>query len=323
PQTLPCPYCEVPQPIDPAESARGIDCTSCGTGASLGAWLLPSTSPHYLAISETTTDAFTQNIHSHSVAYTIAPNGEGVASGTVVQIGDRLLIATTEHTIPDDLKLLGFVAKDRIVYGDRSRWVRRAGKDRFNDIGFIELETAAIVDLGLNPISVERIVDAGPGDPRLKSRVIGFPWEMRQDHFVAKGVRTFKPLSYGCETVHLAAWPSLSFATKDKDPSIHVLAFYEREDNIDWQVDYVQSSATPDPRGMSGGGYWQRPRFLADSEVWLPDQLCLFAIQSAWFEKKSFLKGTQIIHWLKLVADSYPDELHSELHRRFPRLDTL
>jgi hypothetical protein len=50
--------------------------------------------------------------------------------------------------------------------------------------------------------------------------------------------------------------------------------------------------------------------------------LCLFAIQSSWCKGREHLKAIQIIHWLRLVAETYP-ELRRELCARFPRLSEI
>jgi hypothetical protein len=43
---------------------------------------------------------------------------------------------------------------------------------------------------------------------------------------------------------------------------------------------------------------------------------------SSWYRQKSFIKGVQIIYWLRLVCEHYPD-LEATLTERFPRLELL
>lgn len=316
-----CPYCGLLQWIDPADSATAIRCdnANCGQLATYGSWCNPSKSPNYLSIAETTSTAYTQELIRHSIAYTTTSDGGGLASGTVVSLGDRVLIATTGHSIPDDKNAIGLVTKDKPCTGDRSHWIQRTGKSTTVDVAFIELTAGADQELGVVPLPIDRVIDAGAGSPILKTRVVGYPWESRHDN-AESGIREFRLLSYGCEPLHTAAWASLPFS--NIDPNTHVLAYYEREDNVDCRGDFIQSSPAPEPHGMSGGGFWQRSAMLDDKQLWQPDALCLAAIQSGFFRKRSYLLGVQIAHWLELIADEYPD-LREMLHARFPRIINL
>ncbi len=271
-----------------------------------------------MAIAQETANGVTLDLYKYSTSYTsVSENGSQVASGTVVDIGGRVFIATVRHGIPADVRQIGLVGKAP-TFGDRSRWILGSVKHDYLDIGAIEISSAALDELNLKALPLNRIINIGPGEPAFKSRVVGYPWDFRAEHFPQKGVLGFKALSYGCEVRHVSAWDKLRIA--DLDPYSSIVAYYEQEDNIDWSTDPVISSTAPHPSGMSGGGYWQRDAPLSDKELWHPDGYFLFGIQTGWEPKVSHLCAIQIIHWLKLVADAYA-ETASVIKARFPEVD--
>jgi len=279
-----------------------------------------------MAISQETSVAFTEELHGHTLAYTILADGEGVGTGTVVSIGEHVLVATTRHTLPAYLKSkgkdgeIGLIAKDRIVTGDRSRWLIRHESDTYHDLGLFEISHDAIHELNLQPIGIDRLHDACNGHPLCKVRVIGYPKEYRKDHFPQQGMRGFRAFSYGTEILDLEAWNSLY--VENLYSNEHVVLNYDQNDNIDWLGDHVVESPAPHPGGMSGGGIWQAVSPLDDKHIWTVDRLRLIAVQCGWYAKYSVLKGTQVIYWLKLVTETYR-HLRDELEATFPRLKTL
>ncbi len=325
-ELLKCPHCAHLQDIDPAKSLEPFTCNGCGRAASLGSWRSPATSREYLAINRETSIAFTQELYGHTVAFTLLADGGGVGTGTVVAIGDQILVATAYHNLPERQKSLGLdgaiglVAKDRIVEGDRSKWIVRCESNRILDIGIVELTPHAASELNLVPVGLERIHDAGRGHPLCKARVIGYPAKFLQDHFPQQGIRGFRALSYGTEILDIEAWDELHVS--DLYPDEHAILIYDQEDNIDWLGDFVIETTAPHPSGMSGGGIWQATAPLDDTHLWTIDRLRLVAIETGWFENYSVLKGTQIIYWLKLVSEKYP-HLRDRLEASFPRLRQL
>jgi hypothetical protein len=62
--------------------------------------------------------------------------------------------------------------------------------------------------------------------------------------------------------------------------------------------------AGPDPRGMSGGSIWL-PHF--ECEPWSPEKARVIGIIADWFPRSQCMRGTRIEHWLRFVADDFPD----------------
>ena len=81
----------------------------------------------------------------------------------------------------------------------------------------------------------------------------------------------------------------------------------------------LNTSQLSEPRGMSGGGYWQKID-TSTADVWLPDDYGLIAVQSRWWGLGRYLQATQIIHWLRLVWAKRPD-LHDALKSQFDESD--
>jgi hypothetical protein len=73
----------------------------------------------------------------------------------------------------------------------------------------------------------------------------------------------------------------------------------------------------PTAPGMSGCGIWLVMH--RDGSIWVPDKMRMVAIQHSWHEGERWLRGTQIQHWLRMVADDLPD-LRAEIALAFPNL---
>ena len=147
---------------------------------------------------------------------------------------------------------------------------------------------------------------------------MGYPETYIVEKAPLKGVVRFHGLGYGCEPIEPSRWQAISTQTGVFDEDVHIVVEFSR-DVVSYGSELPVPDGMPDPPGMSGGGIWQRPEATKDDEIWTPSDLCLFGIQSSWLYKLGYLKAIQIIHWLKLIADEYP-ELGRELESRFPRL---
>ncbi|MEN6468215.1 MAG: hypothetical protein ABFD45_04595 [Smithella sp.] len=62
----------------------------------------------------------------------------------------------------------------------------------------------------------------------------------------------------------------------------------------------------PEPFGLSGGGLWALP-ITQQGELWTPDNAMLIGIEKSWFSKSQMVRCTQMQHWLRCVANDYPD----------------
>jgi hypothetical protein len=322
-ETVNCPWCKASFDIEPASSASCFKCPACSAASSLGSLRNPDHRPEALEIAKWGALAVTADLDRHTGAYAYRDihNGkEYIGSGTFVQIGNRLLLATVGHTEPKD-GTVTLVKKSALLLPEPISCVIRrvVNKNRGIDVGVFELTADAADRAGLEPIGIDRIHDGGTGNPGTKARLIGYPCQFVMTAPPLPNVRRFHALSYGCEPIESARWQAIPDNEKVWfDEQVHIAIEFS-DDVISYDNSLPVPEGTPEPFGMSGGGIWQRPTPTEDDAIWNPHDHCLFGIQSAWMRKGSFLRLIQIIHWLKLVADEYPD-LCGELESRFPRL---
>jgi hypothetical protein len=172
----------------------------------------------------------------------------------------------------------------------------------------------------MEAIKVDRIRDLGTGREGVRSWLIGFPAaKLQPDH--AASILRFEATSLSFEPIAPIAWHGVPLANNDASHDIdaHVLLHYSMGEPLFVHSENAnRDTFAPEPFGLSGGGLWQCPE-SREGRVWSPSMLCLFAIQSNWCKGREHLKAIQIVHWLRLVAKTYP-ELREELSTNFPRL---
>jgi hypothetical protein len=248
-----------------------------------------------------------------------------VGSGTLVNFGGRCLVATAGHTIPakpERVKLVPMKPPESVERLPRVINMKSAGDV---DVGLVEIETDAPQLLGVKAITIDEIADLSFGRPAM-AWLVGQP-EKQQTFDAERRLLSFQRLCLTCEPTDPMTWEAvreqvgkLDDVTGTLAADIHVLIYYDFSEPTYWPLEYTRATdTTPEPPGMSGGGLWQCREATGHDAIWSPDRLCLFAIQSSWPKRGQFLKAIQVIHWLRLVATTYP-ELCSELQKRFPRL---
>lgn len=320
-----CPWCKKPFDVDPTSSASGFDCPACGINSSLGSLRNPDHRPNALQIAEHDGIAATAHLHRHTAGYVYFNDAgeEKIGSGTFVQLGDRLFLATVAHTKPNGLQSIHFVKKSPLAVPVPDECVirRLTNDDSRIDVAVFELAANTAARVGQEAIGIERIYDGVTGNPNTKGRLIGYPGKYVVQCTSVANVRRFHALGYGCEPIEPNRWGAISRVAGTFSEDVHVVVEFNR-DVVSYGDPLPVPDGLPDPFGMSGGGMWQRPERTSDNAIWTPSELCLFAIQSSWLNKLDYLKAIQIIHWLKLVADEYPD-LRGELQSRFKRLKQM
>ena len=325
-ETVTCPWCKESFEIDPTSSAAGFNCVVCGIESSLGALRNPDHRLNAIEIGKMGALAGTANLYRHTAPYVYIDKKKGkefIGSGTLVKIGDRLLLATVAHTNPRD-GTVALIKKSGLMVPEPIFCViqRVVSNDDEIDVGVFELTAHAITMAGLEPIGIDRIHDGGCGNTSIKSRLIGYPDEWVITAPPLPNLKRFHALAYGCETIEPSRWGAIPHQNGiNFDDKIHVVIHYS-DDVVSYDNKLPVPPGTPNPKGMSGGGLWQRPGPTPDDAIWTPSDLCLIGIQSDWLEKAGYLRSIQVIHWLKLVSDHFPD-LRGELENRFPRLTQI
>lgn len=232
---------------------------------------------------------------------------DDLGAGVLVEISDRLFVATAAHCIEEKPRIL----KDHfyLPYDDESIQILDRGTDDDLDVGFLELKndpsipTIARARWSLDQIHV--------GDPPKPSDgmlfVVGFPVSGRTNSPQLLEVRKEglgSRMNRAEDTFYFLEYPAMGWKNDAKTGGFVEVPFPET------------------PVGFSGGGWWA---FFPqkDGEVFYPQKyIRLYAIQSSWFSKSRLVKCVPMIHWLRLVATACPD-LRESLIERFPVLSEL
>jgi hypothetical protein len=106
-------------------------------------------------------------------------------------------------------------------------------------------------------------------------------------------------------------WPTVPAGAEPANPEVDIFLNYPEDEVTE---DGVTPFNLPHPGGMSGGGIWDQEMF--QGELWDPNAVKLIGIQSRWDENGRYLRGVQIVHWLRLVFRDFPD-LRSTLLETF------
>jgi hypothetical protein len=276
----------------------------------------------------------------HSIALV---NDRNLASGTLVKIGQRLLVATAGHALPDDANA---THKVTIVPRSESELARphviRLAKSPCDklDVGLVEISSTSLDGFACDPIGLENVNDIGTGNFDRLCWLYGYPGELCETEDGKPQVILLNPFCIPGKPIGPNQWLPLELEFNEFEPEseTHVLFIYDRADppapGSDSRVDQL-----PGAKGLSGGGFWQQFAPTPAEQFWTTERIGLFAIQSScvvrapgapssWkdhpqlWNVSDFLLGIQIIYWLQLVAQIYPD-LRTELYDRYPRLRVL
>jgi hypothetical protein len=192
-------------------------------------------------------------------------------------------------------------------------------------VGFLELDPIVVNDMGHEVLPIDRVADLGSGDPNSLATLVGCSGEsmiLQQNGIQRGAIDSINLQPIAPDDYALRLEPLLDTAPP-ANSSRDVFLDYRGVDNYAfWTGRTDRFPAIP---GMSGGGIWDWHRAPPDS-LWQVDKTRLFAIQSSqWCDsaaKKPYLRATQIIYFLKLIYDYYPD-VQSLLGARYPRIAQL
>ncbi len=263
------------------------------------------------------------SIHEHLYPFTVAifdqEQGEW-GSGTLIQIGQQVFIATAGHVtceypngrlqiIPETPK----PAQSGLLAVKRSIRVR----SDLIDVGALELPAIALEYLGKKAIEIDRLKDASSGDSDF-ALVVGYPGKL-----ACKSPLIVRCAASMCRCIPAGEWEALMPLAEDTaaaNKEVDVFLGYDDE-NVG-SIRTHEPTGFPPADGFSGGGVWA---FGDVPGLWSPQRSKLFGIQTRWDgirKARRYLRATQIIYWLALVAEHYP-KLRRELVARFPRLNAV
>jgi hypothetical protein len=268
--------------------------------------------------------AVAQSLSKHTVAFVDLDKPlDRMSSGVLVSIGEHLFVATAAHAVPSQPgSRLSFVVPQARAIDAGALPILRCGKieSGWPDVGFLELDPAlALPVLGKEAIDLGHISLRGPGHPECRCLLFGYASEMTRTEQAdpSQPNLTFRSMCYCNSPIKPENWPNVSSDYPASDNTVDIFLPFDPEVET-WFYEESEGYANlPEPRGISGGGLWQGT--LTKVELWNAEAVRLFGIQSRWNEKKQYVHGWQIIHWLCLLYEHYSD-LRPALVAAFPEL---
>ncbi|QDT39911.1 hypothetical protein [Stratiformator vulcanicus] len=268
-----------------------------------------------LKIASQSTNVLHQHLFGFSVSIIDTADSENpeewsIFSGTLVEIEDRLFVATASHCIenlirPSRYWLLGDIPAFKAPEVPQVIATHGTANDR-PDVGLIELDPDSFRKISPKTgVPLSRIKPVGTGRDKRTAQLIGSP-SQNVEHEIRAPSRGLKAVVMGYTSLPLnqSDWPTFN-AAPTLDRSIDILMEYPSGTADTTRMDTGEPVKLPDPKGMSGGGLWDQG-FDTD-EMWSPDSAFLIGIQSAWFPNKRHVRAVQIAHWLNLIKRRFPE----------------
>jgi len=246
-------------------------------------------------------------------------------SGVLIEIDNRYFVATAAHCVQKRKteRPYWILSPQRTYESDirprviSSYFNNESFKKTEYDVGVIEFDKKELSDIcpHLIPIGLDRVSIQGTGRHLHYSILVGSPCVSGQFDRDPTG----KWIGYGAKVIALVTQP-LSDADEcfhaGYDPNVDMVLDYRHKPGEIIDCETKSCIELPHLEGMSGGGLWDLGfGNESSSSIWSPQNVMLTGIQSRWLENR-YAVSTQIIHWLRLLYDNYP-ELQSHLEERF------
>lgn len=231
----------------------------------------------------------------------------GNGSGTLVQIGEHLFIATAKHVIPSDPNGRIWPMTRNIRHeADGFPAYKRVGKHPSYDLGYLEVHPEGVTKyFGEREFcTLKNIALRGCGRQNFAVIAVGAPAEHAKITRDDAKTATYKAnvMTYWTVPLMPDEWPTVPADAEPASTGVDIFLNYPKEEVTE---DGVIPTALPHPGGMSGGGFWDQE--MIKGELWDPNAIKLMGIQSRWDEDGRYLRGVQIVHWLRLIYRDFPD----------------
>lgn len=241
----------------------------------------------------------------------IAKNGgkpSMLGSGTFVQVGGRIFVATAKHLFED-------IEGDELIALYWGEGDQRDGADREVIACDERLDLAVIAtpdDMPACGVSLGNLDVTCPCTANDLFVVSGIPGEKFSTDDATKTM-IVGHWALGLVGLPEEAWPSHIEEPSSND--VDMLMNYSERFALDAQGEPMRRI---DPHGLSGGGVWSVPE--QNGGVWSPTTAKLASVQwSMEIGKWKYLRATRINHWLRLLASAYPDT-QDDIKNVFPSL---
>lgn len=222
-----------------------------------------------------------------------------LGSGTCIRIGGRHLIATAAHVIR------GYSLEDLWIVHRRhpsdtqlrliGRGCEGGGRNDPVDVGWLEIDPKSVSTMSKEFVSLEQLK---PNCGHLGSGELAYlhgnPTERVSKEALERRQVRVQPV--GCMTNTEPA------TSRNLDPGTDIVLAYP--DRVERLLDGTVIEV-PDAPGFSGGSIWTMN--VNASGVWSTASCKLIGIEHAWTRATRWVRGTQIQHWMTLVAKDLPE----------------
>lgn len=243
-------------------------------------------------------------------------DGMRPATGILLKVSSHLFIMTARHVVPaNPTRRLWPAVREWKDVRDGLPVFSAVHKSDTLDVAVLEVHPeGALRYFGDRRFcTLENISTFGSGRSNQGHIVTGAPAELvrltpSEDYWeYGAGL-----LMYWTLPIPPEEWPTVRPDATPPMPDVDIFLNYPSNEQC--ESDGVAPLGLPDPHGLSGGGIWDQD--FASGEMWSPAALKLIGIQCSWDSRGRYLRGIQIIHWLRLIHHHYSD-LRNELDARF------
>jgi hypothetical protein len=250
-------------------------------------------------------DHVAKSLGSHAFRFTAGLVLKGVnrrvdvGSGVFVEIGGRHFIATAAHNIaglPDER--IGLVHDER-VHGEYGGFISRfpdADTSSYTlDLGYLELGQKLAAGCGKEFLPLSRLRPRCGHVDSSGAYLLGYPAG-------TSGLES-RPQCIALGAVGTATVTREPGSVRNTEPDVDIVLTYAG-DHFNTESQNIMEPVPPD--GLSGGGIWAIPG-VEKSKIWSAEDAVLIGIQNRQRRRSGILLGTQIQHWLALVASRNPE----------------
>lgn len=252
----------------------------------------------------------------------------GIATGVLIELGEREFVATARHVV-HPTSMLQFMGSNmgqftcnlskegaitEVRGGSNLEPIGHGRHDAY-DVGYFEVAQGASQQLGRTPIG---LADIGVGVPQYgrNTFIIGFPESYFQIRKVEGNVREFGigSITFPTPLLDPSEWPEVPEGARDSDPQADFFVPYditrEKVARLSQKNDRPLPAVDlptnlPNAHGISGGGFWQGSD--PQDGLWKPCNYRLIGIQGSWSDERKYLRATRSVHLLDLLRQKCPD----------------
>ena len=232
-----------------------------------------------------------------------------LCSGTLVEIGNRVFVATAKHCVPPDPNgRLWILPASPHSMNDGMLGFTRFRRHPHFDVAYLELDCQSCLQYlpSHTPAKLGQLSNVGCGRATRPITVCGSPVQ-----FVGGDGDQATPLkaantAFSTVPISLNEFPTVPPGYRPADDSVDIFFEYPTEALL--LTDRATIGLTT-PEGFSGGGVWDQG-FETDV-IWSVEKAKLVGIASVWNEGERYSRAIQVKHWLRLlwcdVRDCRPD----------------